>query len=75
MSNFDVDFPHVRKNGDIVAVLTHYGVKLDGEGVQRKALCPFHEEKRPSFNVNVEKRVFHCFACDAKGNVIWQAPR
>lgn len=70
MSNFDVDFPHVRKNGDIVAVLTHYGVKLDGEGVQRKALCPFHEEKRPSFNVNVEKRLFHCFACAAKGNVI-----
>ncbi|HUS95782.1 MAG TPA: CHC2 zinc finger domain-containing protein [Hyphomicrobiaceae bacterium] len=70
MSKFDVDFPHVRKNGDIVAVLTHYGVKLEGDGVQRKALCPFHEEKRPSFNVNVEKRLFHCFACAAKGNVI-----
>jgi DNA primase len=70
MSNFDVDFPHVRQNGDIVAVLTHYGVKLDGEGVQRKGLCPFHEDKRPSFNVNVDKRLFHCFACAAKGNVI-----
>ena len=70
MSNFDVDFAHVRKNGDIVAVLTHYGVTLDGDGVQRKGLCPFHEDKRPSLNVNVEKRVFHCFACTAKGNVI-----
>ena len=37
-----------------------------GEG---KALCPFHEEKTPSFNVNLKNGLWHCFGCDAGGDV------
>ena len=70
MTRFDVDYPHVRNNADIVAVLAHYKVALIGEGDQRKALCPFHETDRPSLNVNVSRNVFKCHACGSGGNII-----
>jgi hypothetical protein len=41
MANFDVDYAHVRQNADIVAVLAHYKVELNGDGEQRKGCCPF----------------------------------
>ena len=58
------------KNADIVAVLAHYNVELNGDGEQRKGLCPFHEDKRPSLNVNVQKNIFKCHACGSGGNII-----
>ncbi len=70
MARFDVDYPHVRQNGDIVAVLAHYKVSLTGEGEQRKGECPFHEGGKPSFSVNVTRNVFNCHGCGAGGNVI-----
>jgi DNA primase len=39
-------------------------------GKEHKALCPFHEEKSPSFSVNEEKGVFYCFGCGAGGDVV-----
>lgn len=66
----DVDYPFVRQNADIVAVLAHYNIELRGDGVQRKGLCPFHEDTRPSLNVNVERNIFNCHACDTGGNII-----
>ena len=52
----------------LLDLLTEDGVALRGSGAQRTGLCPFHEEKTPSFSVNVEEGVFHCFTCDARGN-------
>lgn len=54
---------------DIVKVVSHY-IVLEKAGSNYKGLCPFHEEKTPSFYVNADKGFFHCFGCGASGDVI-----
>ena len=44
-------------------------VPLSRAGTTYKGLCPFHSEKTPSFHVDPEKGFFHCFGCDAGGDV------
>ncbi len=58
----------VRQSVDIVDVIGRY-VNLKKTGKQYRGLCPFHKEKTPSFYVNPEKGVYHCFGCGASGNV------
>lgn len=58
------------KKPDIVTVIEREGVALKQRGDKLWALCPFHNETRPSFNVSVEKQVFYCFGCQAGGDVI-----
>jgi len=53
---------------DIVDVIGDY-VQLKRTGANAKGLCPFHQEKTPSFNVNPAKGFFHCFGCHESGNV------
>ncbi|MBE0478374.1 DNA primase [Candidatus Aerophobetes bacterium] len=53
---------------DIVQIISEY-IPLTSSGKNYKALCPFHEEKTPSFVVSPEKQVFHCFGCGAGGNL------
>jgi DNA primase len=69
MSKTTIDFKFIKQEADLLAVLSHYGLKLEGKGVQRQALCPFHDDKRPSLKVNLGRKVFHCFGCGAKGNI------
>ena len=52
---------------DIVEVIGEY-VQLQPAGKSYKGLCPFHNEKSPSFFVNKEKHIFNCFGCGEKGN-------
>ena len=59
----------IRDRTDIVAVIGEY-VTLKRTGVNHKGLCPFHNEKSPSFNVNAQKQFFHCFGCGKSGDVI-----
>ena len=55
---------------DIVEVISECGVLLKPVGKAYKGLCPFHDEKTPSFNVSPEKQAFYCFGCNAGGNVV-----
>jgi len=59
----------VRHHVSIVSVIGER-VRLERRGQNHLGLCPFHKEKTPSFNVNAERGFFHCFGCQASGNVI-----
>lgn len=59
----------IRDKLDIVDIVSRY-INLKPSGSNFKALCPFHDEKTPSFVVSPEKQIFHCFGCGASGNVI-----
>jgi len=58
----------IRNRCDIVDIISKY-VHLKPAGKGFKGLCPFHEEKTPSFMVSPEKQLFHCFGCGEGGNV------
>jgi DNA primase len=58
----------VRTSNDIVDVISSY-VKLKRRGKNYIGLCPFHQEKTPSFTVSAEKQMYHCFGCHKGGNV------
>ncbi|MDO5291884.1 MAG: DNA primase [bacterium] len=58
----------VRQRNDIVDVIGNY-VKLQKKGSSYMGLCPFHNEKSPSFSVSGQKQMYHCFGCGVGGNV------
>jgi DNA primase len=58
----------IRAASDIVDIIGSY-LPLKRAGANFVALCPFHKEKSPSFNVNPHKQIFHCFGCHKGGDV------
>ncbi|HEY9164827.1 MAG TPA: DNA primase [Candidatus Kryptonia bacterium] len=66
--NSDSVVETVRQATDIVDVISQY-VRLQKRGKNYLGLCPFHTEKTPSFTVNREKGLYHCFGCGVGGNV------
>ena len=58
----------IRISNDIVDVISQY-VTLKRSGRNYFGLCPFHNEKSPSFSVSPDKQIFHCFGCGVGGNV------
>lgn len=59
----------IKERTNILDVVSDF-VPLKKTGINYKGLCPFHSEKTPSFTVNEEKQIFHCFGCGAGGNAI-----
>ena len=58
----------VRQTNDIVDIISQY-VHLKRSGRNFFGLCPFHNEKSPSFSVSPDKQIFHCFGCGVGGNI------
>lgn len=58
----------IRAKNDIVDVISGY-VRIQKKGSNYMGLCPFHNEKSPSFSVSASKQIYHCFGCGAGGNV------
>lgn len=58
----------IRQSSDIVDVISQY-VSLKRSGRNFFGLCPFHNEKSPSFSVSPDKQIFHCFGCGVGGNI------
>ena len=58
----------IRAKNDIVDVISGY-VRIQKKGSNYMGLCPFHNEKSPSFSVSGSKQIYHCFGCGAGGNV------
>lgn len=65
-------FERVKRSVTIEQAISYYlpSVELRRAGKNLTALCPFHQEKTPSFAVNPERQTFHCFGCGAGGDVI-----
>jgi DNA primase len=58
----------IRTSNDIVTLISEY-VPLKKQGKNYVGLCPFHQEKKPSFSVSPQRQIFHCFGCGLGGNV------
>ncbi len=69
MGIVDEDVVSVRRASDIVEVISGY-TQLKKVGSRWTGLCPFHQEKSPSFSVNAEEGLYYCFGCRASGDVI-----
>lgn len=59
----------IREQSDIISIISEY-TSLNKKGSSYVGLCPFHNEKTPSFSVSEEKQLYYCFGCGAGGNVI-----
>jgi len=67
--NLSKDFiEEVRSASDVVRVIGRF-VKLRKRGKNHVGLCPFHDERTPSFNVSPDRQMFYCFGCGAGGDV------
>ena len=67
----DESITEVREKARIDEVVADYVTLRPAGGGSLKGLCPFHDEKSPSFNVNPQRGFVHCFGCSEGGDVIW----
>ena len=66
----DEDVAYIRERAPIDEIVGDYVQLKNAGGGQKKGLCPFHDEKSPSFHVTPSKGYFHCFGCQTGGDVI-----
>ena len=66
----DESIAEVREATDVVALVAEYVTLRPGGGTRMKGLCPFHQEKTPSFTVDSTRRLWHCFGCSQGGDAI-----
>lgn len=64
-----VDTEILKRETSLSDVVSSHGIELRNSGGELVGLCPFHDERTPSFYVNDQKGVYHCFGCQASGDV------
>lgn len=64
-----LNFADIKNRATFPQILAHYNMKI-GKGDDYKINCPFHEDDRPSCSINNPKKIFHCFSCGEKGNIL-----
>jgi len=64
------DIAEVREKARIDDIVSQYVTLRNAGGGSQKGLCPFHDERSPSFNVNPSRGFYHCFGCGEGGDVI-----
>ena len=62
------DREEIKAKLDIVEVIREY-IPVKSTGANFQALCPFHNEKSPSFSISPDKQIWHCFGCGRGGDV------
>src|ERR1700688_1233179 len=65
-----IDFAYIKEHASFEQVIACYNLKRLGSGPQRSVLCPFHRERKASCKIDLERNIWHCFGCEAKGNVL-----
>lgn len=65
-----INFKAIKDAASFERVLAYYDIEHRGRSDQRKALCPFHNDTKPSLNVNLTKKVFNCYPCGDGGDII-----
>lgn len=66
----DSTIEEIKARIDLADLIASYGVQVKTAGSSKKACCPFHNEKTPSFNINESKGFYHCFGCGESGDAI-----
>jgi DNA primase len=70
MTRNKIDTDRIKQDHPVAEVVSCYGVKLKRRGRNLVGLCPFHEERKPSFSVDPERGLWYCFGCSEGGDVI-----
>ena len=70
MSDFNSLIAEVKSNADIINICEKNGINLTQNGYRAKGLCPFHQEKTPSFVIDEQSQTYHCFGCGESGDVL-----
>ena len=60
----------IKARTDLADLIASYGIAVKSAGGSKKACCPFHHEKTPSFNINESRGFYHCFGCGESGDAI-----
>ena len=66
----DAVLEEIKARIDLADLISSYGIQVKVAGASKKACCPFHHEKTPSFNINETKGFYHCFGCGESGDAI-----
>ncbi|MFT5488357.1 MAG: DNA primase [Alphaproteobacteria bacterium] len=70
MAEMWVDFALIRERADFATILARYDIVPSNLQGQITVLCPFHDDRQPSLSINLDRKLFHCFACQAKGDIL-----
>lgn len=70
MPNYAIDFKELKEQASFEPVLQQYRIEFKESGDQLSLRCPFHNDTEPSLKISRSKKVWQCFGCKAKGNVL-----